>query len=351
MATPREKLSDAFEAQDTVLATVQAVRRVAAASEQSARLERERLPSEKTLRAAFERLQPADREATGPIARGCLYGVIRGGFASKALNPKLRPVRNIRNELIGEMLFEWMAARLEVYSIKVRSIELLDPNKAVDWTTVTVRALLLANGITPCDPENADLHACRNPYPDDYQYVTTITAAGDFPRTIAELGRVYDPRSWQENPYAVHFKDVHAVSDLNGDVPVTRKEPIGETWVPPAIISEQVEVPGGLLMTTTLTIDFVVRPDWMLFTYDLGKTIQSPSTLIIERDFGYLGAERIPGRPGWCRVDLEKNVRFSKTPGSSGGEIGWGNLANLIAPDTIAAWLRDMRYMPCSVPS
>ena len=345
-----EKLTDAFEAQDRILAAVQTCRLIAATPEELAPPLKERLPSIEQLNASFKRLQTPESDVSSPVARGALYGLVRGGFASKLLSPTLKSVTNLRSEQIGQALFQWMEARLEAYKIPLELLEALDPDTAMNRTIANVRAFLAGSGITTCDPENLELHACRNPYPGDYDYVTTITAAGDFPRTIAELGRVYDPRSWKNNPYAVNFLDVHPVTDIGGKSPQNRPEAIGETWAEPAFISEQVKGPGSTSMTTTLVIDFVVMPDWMRFTYSLGKTIQSSTTLILERDFGYLEAEAIPGRPGWSRVLLEKNIRFSASPGNSGGDIGWGDLANLIAPDTMAQWLKAMRYMPCWIP-
>jgi len=214
--------------------------------------------------------------------------------------------------------------------------------------------ILAGAGIVSCDPENLELEACRGPHPTDTDYITTVRAAADFPRTVAQLAQVYDPRQWDLNPYAPHFDDVHAVTDVNGNTNKARTEPIGTTWscpsADPCWISERVLGPSGSYLVNTLKIQFVVTSDWILMTYKLGMTVDSSGTLTLERDFGYLAVAPVPGRPGWCRAHLEKNVNFSGTMGTSGGDIGWGDLANLIAPDLIAKWIADMCHAACWIP-
>lgn len=307
-------------------------------------------PTAAGLTGAFARLEShdADDRDVAPVRRWTFYGVLRGGFASHTLGPLLQAVRNLDDEPIGEIVFVWMRQELERYDIDSDWIGSLEPRRAAEWAIATDQVFLARAGILSCDPENLELEACRGPHPTDTEYITTVTAAGDFPRTVAQLAQVYDPRRWDQNPYAVHFVDVHAVTNVNGNVRRTVPQPIGTSWS--GWISEHVLGPAGSFLINTLEIQFAVTPTWILFTYELGQTIAAGGTLSLERDFGYLSVAPVAGRAGWCRVHLEKNVKFSGITGSSGGDIGWGDLANLIAPDLIANWLSDMSHAPCWTP-
>lgn len=343
MATIREAMS----ALELVVAAVQWIR------SRAARALPARHPGQPTaavLTEAFARLESddaADRDVA-PVRRWTFYGVLRGGFASHTLGPLLREVLNRNDEPVGELVFIWMRQQFQRYDIDPDWIGSLEPRRAAEWAIATIQMFLMRASISSCDPENLELEACRGPHPTDTEYITTVTAAGDYPRTVAQLAQVYDPRQWSLNPYAVHFKDVHPVTNVNGNVPQPRAEPMGTSWN--GWISEHVEGPGGSFLINTLQIQFAVTSAWILFTYDLGKTIGSSGTLSVERDFGYLSVVPVSGRAGWCRVDLQKNVKFSGIMGSSGGDIGWGDLANLIAPDLIANWLSDMSHAPCWTP-
>lgn len=308
------------------------------------------VPTADALRDAFRTLESddvADRHVA-PIRRWTFYGALRSGFASHTLGPRLREVRDPDDEPIGELVATWVHRQLARYELDPDWIGSLEPSQAAEMATARVQAGLLLAGVASCDPENLELEACRGPHPSDTEYITTVTAAGDYPRTIAQLAQVYDPRQWAANPYAVHFQDVHPVTDVNGNQSKPLPAPIGTTWSD--WISEHVLGPGTSYLVNTLDIDFVVTSDWIVLTYELGKTTGSSGTLSLERDFGYLVVVPVAGRPGWSHIQLRKNVRFSGIMGSSGGDIGWGDLANLIAPDLIANWLSDMHHMPCWTP-
>jgi hypothetical protein len=360
-------LGKAFQAQDLVLGAVQTIRKFARPEETEkgpAPPRGEELPSTDELNQAFNQLDPHGvEEQVAPVRRGTLYGVVRGGFASTLLRARLRAVTNHAGEPIGEQIFDWMNSELDAHEIELLRIEDLAPHAAVEWCTRWIRSNMVKAGLTSCDPENLSLTACRRTIPNDNEPVSTVTVSADFPRDISHMAAVYDPRNWSKtkNPYAEHFLGVYPVTDALGNTPAARPEPIGTTWKCPAPgmtcsapgqpncpcwILEKVEG-GGITLGNTLDIQFVVTSSWIRLTYGFGTTTSSSSTLTLEEDFGYLTVDPVPGRAGWTRVGLEKNVRFSPIGGTGGGDIGWGNLPNLIAPSLIAKWLQDMRYMPC----
>lgn len=194
-------------------------------------------------------------------------------------------------------------------------------------------------------PQNLSVQAYRRPIPEDSDYVTTITASGDVPRTVHDLAKVLDPRQWARNPHATYFKDVRTVTDWTGLVSQPRPEPIGTSWSEPGWISEEVTDGTGVTLVNTLRIEFTVDAGSLRCRYSLGETVRSSSTLALERDFGFINADADPGRPGWSRVCVEKNVRFSGYAGTSGGAVEWGDLVNVLAPGVLGKWLWDMRHM------
>ena len=348
----------AQQAKRIVLSAADGVKRLAARRWPSEKITDSRdsptpLPPAKDLDAALAILGEIDdvqHPDTAPIRRDALSGVVRNGFASHNLRSAFLAVHNTDDEPIGHMVFHWMEKELERYKIELRRIEDVDARRAVEMVTAAIRFVTQHFlGVTIPDPENLRLHACRGRHPADVEYLTMVKATGDYLRPFAELAKVYDPRNWDKNPYAVHFTDVHPVTGVSGSTKLYRTEPIGTTWDPPSWISERVERNGSFLVNT-LMIEYVVTATWLRLTYELGKTTGSSSTLAMEQDFGCLDVYPVPGRPGWHHIALEKNIRFSGNTGTGGGNIGWGDLANLLAPDLVAHWLEDMHGMPYWTP-
>jgi hypothetical protein len=345
-------LDDALAARTVIRRALQTVRRIAANPSHGQPLVPE-LPPAVVLQKSFQSLESQQVSPISPVRRWAMYALVEGGFASALLSGRLREVNNSTNEPIGQMMFEWMATELERFNIKVTILESLPPIQARELVSRLVRLFLTAIGVTPCDPENLTLTACRRAIPGDSDYVTTINTSGDFPRSVAQMAVVLDPRNWDKtkNPYAIHFEKVEPV-DAGGN-PIIRPEPIGDTWDEPSYIYEKVSDDGGLTVESRLMIQFVVTSTWLRFTYehDTAAGPSEPPGVNIEVNFGYIHVDPLAGKPGWTRFALEKNVRFSGNPGMSGGNIGWGDLPNALAPDLVADWLMDMRMIPCWEPA
>src|ERR1700688_4795565 len=97
-------IGEAFQAKDTILFAVQNLGSIAAAikqrleadSRQSTRLTpAQLLPRAESLQSAFDTLESDEKTnhpEVSPVRRGTLYGIVRAGFASGTLRPRLVPL-------------------------------------------------------------------------------------------------------------------------------------------------------------------------------------------------------------------------------------------------------------------
>ena len=197
-----------------------------------------------------------------------------------------------------------------------------------------------------CEYRNPELSSCWGYHESDTQPLTTITVGGEFKKSLSDLAIIVDPRTWGKNQYGVHFSEVIRVADRDGN-PASGPEPVlGQPW--DGWIRETLKDEDENEMINTLGVKLEATPaGGVILEYWLGRTLSGSPRL--ERDFGSI--EVTPVDDEWNRVTILKAVRFLPTAGGPGGNVGWGDLPNAVAPKVISDWLGDMFLMPCWNPN